>query len=253
MSDLNVQKLTVTTLAERMRHLPAINYVNATALVKSAVVVVSASTALQIARADIASSEMLLRGYFWCLTALLAGITHITWNRGYLFTASRVGILDFFTPIWVGVAEILLFMVCDPTTETAVRSLATFPELWLVIAAMHSAACASLVGNRVYETNEEDFEEQLRTVPFDRKGRPLSKAYIGWIKRDLIATTSNTFLLFIAFGIVKCGLLAAYIQPAYLAAAGGTLIVVPSFIGVSVACIYQIKEVEDALVNRKYA
>jgi len=212
MTKHNIRELTVSVLADREMHLSSVSYANAAALVKSAVVVVSAVTLLSIWKNSGSFHEILQRMLFWALAAMLAGITQITWSQGYVFLTSRIGILDFFTPIWIGMFEVMLFSICDPEISQGAPFLHDYSTVWLLIAGGHLLSCAKLVGNRIYLHADSNFDSQLREVPIDKKGRSLSQAYKAWIIEDFVGSLGNACIMFLAFGISMSNILTNYID-----------------------------------------
>ena len=250
MADQNVQQLSVTLLADRIRHLPSVQYVNANALVKSAVVVISAMTLLSILSKSLSFDSMRDRMVFWSLSAMMSGVTQITWARGYVFTTSRIGILDFYAPIWVGVFEVLLFQACDPTLNLHIADLEQFSSVWLIFLGFHALAATVLVWNRVYETADSDFDAQLREVPLRKEQRPLANLYKSWIRHDGYATAVICVLALGASVLAWCHLLDAFISPTHLVKCMSLALVLPTFLVVSFGTLRQLKIVERAILDK---
>lgn len=173
-------------------------YSNISALLKSGVGVLAATTLIRIGENWEGAVDQLLplfiRMILWISSSLLTFVTFITWSRGSILATSRRNTRDYIFPMLVGFFEFIMFIVLDPVTMKNVQ-MSKILTLWFVAEMFHALSSWCLIVNRLKQFDPKtDFADNLQD---------LGKQYRQWMERNrkitLVIWLSSIVVIFWSF------------------------------------------------------
>lgn len=169
-------------------------YNNFSSLIKSAVFAAAAVTFIHIVT-NKSFEYFLIRSILLSVSIIFSIITFMKWDRGSLVANERQNAFDFILPAFVGISEIILFIVLDPELLRG----GTDWIYWYLAFFAHSALACALVYNRLAQTSVE--------TGYCNELHALASRCREWMRNDLIGTSlcavTSLLLYVLASGVLS--------------------------------------------------